>query len=584
MRGSLPAMATIVLATIVGLTAAEEEEVASPVAVAVASTLMGTIFVIMCLYYLFNWPDPDIRKYSYEVVSSTVSIFSAVLLFQSFQGALEKYVLDGAPPWVNILANFAHRFWWHFVLQFSLALISKSIFHTDAQREAIISNMSERGQDVKENIEINMRCWGTLLAHITGFASINAWGSVQQTAFFSQSWYMSWLVVPCACIFNIPILYCTNWMRETISMGGDGKQDELEKMWDEEVEEAENDVIALGLSFLTVQSIKYGICGTLANVEGEEPEELTFGHEYGQCMLLYLFGSLCIPVFCYFVITMKKMEEEEEKEQEEEQKEAEEGKKEKTHLSEKEKKLQEKKEEEKKEAAEARERQLDQVVATFAMGMAWSYFYSTKWSLGALPVAWNSNTTLLTLVEAVVVSAICFSFIFVLDKLADAEWTSERVDDCIRAVISAIGILVGFSWEQTFDASVAALASQTDSPTIMKLVLAIACAVIVVPAWKNYMLPVIVHKGWRFGFIAVHATQYVDGALKDHADSNGEDSKALDKYFENLKHLTTGHKLHNTDKKLKQAIRDLLFEQLRDLGWDEEDDIPYHPLPSVTGA
>merc|ERR1711988_1783092 len=108
---------------------------------------------------------------------------------------------------------------------------------------------------------------------------------------------MSWLVVPCTLIFNMPVLWFTNWIREKIS-GSDGKEDELEKMWDEEVEEAENDVIALSLSFLTVQSIKYGICGSLANVEGEESEDLIFGHEVKQCVLLYLFGALCIPVFC----------------------------------------------------------------------------------------------------------------------------------------------------------------------------------------------------------------------------------------------------------------------------------------------
>merc|ERR1719399_1178363 len=126
-------------------------------------------------------------------------------------------------------------------------------------------------------IEVNLKCWGVLLAHMSGFASINAWGSVQQTAFFSSSPWKSFLVVPLGYITNLPILFVTNYVRERISEAGDGDTDELEKKWDEEVEEAENDVTALGLSFLTVQSVKFGICGTLANAEGEESKELTFG-------------------------------------------------------------------------------------------------------------------------------------------------------------------------------------------------------------------------------------------------------------------------------------------------------------------
>merc|ERR1719515_176105 len=96
-------------ASLVCLAAAEE--VASPVACAVAATLFGTVFVVMCLYYLFNWPDPDIRRYSFEIVSSTISIFAAVLLFQSFQGTLD-YFMDGRPTWQCIAAAFTHRLWW----------------------------------------------------------------------------------------------------------------------------------------------------------------------------------------------------------------------------------------------------------------------------------------------------------------------------------------------------------------------------------------------------------------------------------------------------------------------------------------
>merc|ERR1719171_617899 len=129
-----------------------------------------------------------------------------------------------------------------------------------------------------EGVELNAKCWGLILAHMTGFASINAWGTVQQTAFFSQNWIISWLVVPAALITNIPLLKFTAWMRKSIA---GGNEDELEKMWDEEEEEAQ-----------------------------------TFGHVPTDYICLYLFGTLCIPVFCKFIVMLHELEEAEEKEKE----------------------------------------------------------------------------------------------------------------------------------------------------------------------------------------------------------------------------------------------------------------------------
>ena len=41
-----------------------------------------------------------------------------------------------------------------------------------------------------------------------------------------------------------------------------------------------------------------------------------------------------------------------------------------------------------------------------------------------------------------------------LDKLADAEATGKFTDEIIKHLIGSVGILVGFSWEQSFDCSV----------------------------------------------------------------------------------------------------------------------------------
>merc|ERR1719327_48564 len=52
-------------------------------------------------------------------------------------------------------------------------------------------------KEVKEDKEINMRCWGVLFAHICGVASINCFGTAQGL-FFGGSPAMSYGAVPLA--------------------------------------------------------------------------------------------------------------------------------------------------------------------------------------------------------------------------------------------------------------------------------------------------------------------------------------------------------------------------------------------------
>merc|ERR1712176_1023910 len=84
----------------------------------------------------------------------------------------------------------------------------------------------------------------------------------------------------------------------------------------------------------------------------------------------------------------------------------------------------------------------------------------------------------------------CFSVIF-LDKIDDFHAGSEDSKAGARAIqeiITALGILVGFSWEHCFEGSVGAVASLTDHPRITKLVLGCLVTILVVPAWRRYVL------------------------------------------------------------------------------------------------
>jgi hypothetical protein len=117
-------------------------------------------------------------------------------------------------------------------------------------------------------------------------------------------------------------------------------------------------------------------------------------------------------------------------------------------------------------------------------------------------------------------SGASFIAITILDRVADFDmekkfgenWKvlDDRLDMTLRMIIKALGILVGFSWEQCFDEAVASIASRTESPHAVKAFLALSCALVIVPAYKMYTLPMAVLDGWKHGFVIKQMGEFGD--------------------------------------------------------------------------
>lgn len=430
----LAALAAAAMAA--GVAGVSDEQEAKAVNTGVSIMLLGSIGFMMGLFYLVNQKDDEMRKYSWMVISSTISIFSAVLLFQAVNGVVEAYILGEHPEETFELAvSMAHFLAWFLFLQLVLGFLSGSR----------LSGQRELTEEEKRTTELNLKTGGILLGHLAGFAAINAFAVLQLQ--LPHTFWVSLICFPIAWMIVFFLSRLTQAIRTRVAMR-DGNEDECEKSWNEEAAETENDVIGLVASFMVVQAFRLLIGGTLPNAEGEEPEAVFSSHSDFQVWLLCSIGLMFVVIEVVRIIIFPCSDE------------------------------------------RLNLRLLPQLKNIIAMDYAWCVFFSSEWFVAAHFFT-NTGGMMQEITVALFVTAMALALIFVLDKVEDMEATGQAVDSACRAVIKAISVLIGFSWEKAFDTAVADF---TEAVTffphpLTKLFLAVLLAALVVPAWRMHILP-----------------------------------------------------------------------------------------------
>lgn len=132
------------------------------------------------------------------------------------------------------------------------------------------------------------------------------------------------------------------------------------------------------------------------------------------------------------------------------------------------------------------------LVVFFSNGLAWCFFYGTQWAIAFTGVTYRQ--ALLHVYLALFLSFVSFLIIRGLDKIEDSGVLGKQSAKAIEEIIDALGILIGFSWEQSFDQAVDSISETLKAdlkmPTpISRLLMSAALVAIVFPAWKNYILP-----------------------------------------------------------------------------------------------
>ena len=80
----------------------------------------------MSLFYLVNHKDEDIRRYSWGTISQTISIFVAVLMFQGFNGVVERE-LEAHHIHLRVTVDVLQVLVWIIALQITVGIISGAL-------------------------------------------------------------------------------------------------------------------------------------------------------------------------------------------------------------------------------------------------------------------------------------------------------------------------------------------------------------------------------------------------------------------------------------------------------------------------
>lgn len=138
---------------------------------------------------------------------------------------------------------------------------------------------------------------------------------------------------------------------------------------------------------------------------------------------------------------------------------------------------------------------LDRIFSTVmnaaAMSFAWCMLYATRWLANHVPWLYQMPSLMGRVLIALQLSLFVAFAVFALDYVDDmhqGDEDSKAGSQALRTLISALGILVGFSWESCFEYGIEALATRSPHPVLTELCLVIILCAFMIPAWRKYIL------------------------------------------------------------------------------------------------
>lgn len=398
----------------------------------VAVMLLGSVAFVMGLFYLLHFPDDDIRTYSWNVVSASICTFTGVLIGMSWNQCFVYFVV-GPPQTAGAVKTILCNFGScvGWYILLQLAL-------------AVVSGAIGATPKDPVTTVLNLKCFAVLLGITNGASNLTLWGLVQSKC---PDTFAGTAGVLLACFFTMGFMFKVgDIVRARVSKGDDGTEDEYERLWDKFAEETEDGALCMTLAHLLVQITRLEITGKLPLPGGQMPPGLQPTVHDTHLLLLCGLGYACLIPIIDLCFELKNM---------------------------------------------ARFKGWLKKIAGNAT--AFCLLYSITWAVGDSIDVKNPPGQM---VLALAVSAAGISIIIVLDKIADMKCTGEAVDREVKAFVGPVALLIGFGWKQAFVGSLTTITARVKyfPPPIQTLGMAFALVLVVVPAWRLYILPTVMNE------------------------------------------------------------------------------------------
>jgi hypothetical protein len=213
-------------------------------AVALSLTLLGMVAVVMSLFYLVNWPDEDIQRATWNILSSSLSIFGAVLIFSALKGITMIIFKEEQPDHGHGGTTEVTDL----VMPLARVLLVVAAFHG--------SLFLVKGSQTL------LQAVGAMGAHVVGFALIDFFGTTQQLKSFNSSPFMSLVEASLSALTIGGFVIAATMARDRLGAPLRNSR------WARQCCESENDFSGLSLGLLLCQVVKFSISGHLPPVHG----------------------------------------------------------------------------------------------------------------------------------------------------------------------------------------------------------------------------------------------------------------------------------------------------------------------------
>mmetsp|Transcript_74694 Transcript_74694/g.139436 ORF Transcript_74694/g.139436 Transcript_74694/m.139436 type:complete len:695 (+) Transcript_74694:70-2154(+) len=447
------------------------------------------------LLYVMKYRDKDIRSYVYRMISSTLSIFMAVMINAAIFSLIVEQLVPAAPPKGLGLHLEGHD---EMLMNFIVGLIIYLIF---------LLTLSVLGYWCRENEEAIYTC-NTIGGHLCGFAGIAFYGNWQELCDaggpLANHHYLFFSI---ACGTSLCVLLVTTHLRRWLKgnpVYTSAEEKEEKEKWIEEVEEAEDDATALIFSFLAAQLIVWWKTGKMPEMEPD------FDNIPAEGDVEWMFLPVCASLFVLGVLThfKKKCPNFEE--------------------------LGEDSNDHMRRVTRMLRRMVDALQTFCAMTMSWCVLRMGQWQLQIFFADSRMGLpSMIGILNAIFLTGLSCIMIFFLDQLADklgqmhgggdlddeaeplvpaAQQPSSRPADnqlseeaarkdhlqrwvaAVRKIIDGFGLLVGLCWERATDAAIEAIVEDVDAlkerPVVAKTAAAVIVTAMIFPAWIWYIVPV----------------------------------------------------------------------------------------------